>query len=144
MREQPVDPHDPCPYRADHGQNHRHCRMSHSAKRPRDQVHDAAKEIRHRGNGQYFQAALDHGCIRRIDSKKLRAEHISAYPQHSRCFGRQDDTVNEHPVHTFLLSHAVVLAGKAHARLCHGINRHIQKAEDIVCRRISSHSRGAE
>ena len=118
--------------------------MSHSPQSARYQIHNAAQEIRHCSNRQYFQTALNYFCLCRIDPQDLRTEYICSHAQYDRYSRGQQHAVQKHPVHTFLFSHTVILAGKAHARLCHCIYGRIQKSQDIICRRIACHCRGTE
>ena len=118
--------------------------MPHTSQRTRDQIHDAAQEIRDRSNGQNLQAASDHIRIRSVDPQDLRAKYISSHSKYSGSSGRQDHTIHKHSVHTFLLSDTVILTGKTHACLGNGIDRYIQESEDIIGGRITRHRRSAE
>ena len=144
LREKSVDPQDSRPHGPDHREDHRHSRASHPAKGARDQVHDAAQEIRHCSDRQDLQSALDHVCISCIDPEHLGAEYISTDSEDSGYRSGQDHTVREYSVHPLLFPHAVVLARKAHARLCDRIYGNVQESKDIICRCISCHRSRAE
>ena len=45
---------------------------------------------------------------------------------------RQDRTVDQYPIHSFQFFYTIVLAGKAHACLGDGIDRHIQESLSLI------------
>ena len=139
LREEHIDPKDPCAHCPDNGQDHGHCRMSHSTKRSRYQIHDPAEEIRHCGDRQDLKPASDHLAVRCIDPKELRSEHVGPYSQHCRHTCRQDHTVQKYPVHALLLPHTVILTRKAHACLCDCVHRYIQESQDVIRCRVARH-----
>ena len=144
LGEEQIDPYDSGPYRTDNRQYHGYGGMAHSPEGARDQIHDAAQEIGYGGDGKNLQSALDDFCVCSVDAQYLCSEDICAHTHDQRYAGGQDHTVQKHPVHTLCFFHAVILAGKAHACLGHGIDCHIQEAQHIVGGGVAGHGYGAE
>ena len=82
LRENAEDPHDSRSDRSDDGQNHRHRRASHTAQGSREEVHDAAEEIRNRRDRQNFHTAADN---LRVPGVKLR-ENAEDYRRYKETF----------------------------------------------------------
>ena len=142
--ENPEDPHNSGSYRSDHRQDHRDTGMPHSAQSARKQIHNSTQEIRYRGIRKDFHSAVDHFRIFCINFQNLRSEEIGTASKHKGSCHGYDNTVDQHLIHTFIFPDTIVLAGKTHTRLCHGVDRDIQETENIVGSRISRHGSRTE
>ena len=143
-REQSIDPENPHADGSDNRQNHRHCGISHSSQSPREQIHQTAQKIGHSCVGQNLHTTGDHVRLFAVDVQKLWSKEISNASKPQCHNNRQDRTVNQHSIHSFQFFYTIVLAGKAHACLGDGIDRHIQESKNIVGCCISCHGNRAK
>ena len=123
LRENAEDPHDSRSDRSDDGQNHRHRRASHTAQGSREEVHDAAEEIRNRRDRQNFHTAADNLRVPGVNLQDFRTEQIRAATHHQCDAAGENQAVDQHLIHSFVFSDTVVLACEAHARLGDGVDR---------------------
>ena len=143
-REDSEDPHNSKADRSDNRQDHRHTGASHSTQCSRKQIHLSAEEISNCGIGKDLHSALDNLRIFRIDFQKLRAKEICSTSHGKGHHKGQDQTIHQHPVHTFRFPNTVILAGKTHTCLGNRIHGHIQKSKNIIGCCISCHSNGTK
>ena len=122
LRENAEDPHDSRSDRSDDGQNHRHRRASHTAQGSREEVHDAAEEIRNRRDRQNFHTAADNLRVPGVNLQDFRTEQIRAATHHQCDAAGENQAVDQHLIHSFVFSDTVVLACEAHARLGDGVD----------------------
>ena len=122
LRENAEDPHDSRSDRSDDGQNHRHRRASHTAQGSREEVHDAAEEIRNRRDRQNFHTAADNLRVPGVNLQDFRTEQIRAATHHQCHAAGENQAVDQHLIHSFVFSDTVVLACEAHARLGDGVD----------------------
>ena len=108
--------------RSDDGQNHRHRRASHTAQGSREEVHDAAEEIRNRRDRQNFHTAADNLRVPGVNLQDFRTEQIRAATHHQCDAAGENQAVDQHLIHSFVFSDTVVLACEAHARLGDGVD----------------------
>ena len=119
------NPDDSGSYRSDYGENHWYTGMSHSTKCTREQIHNTTKEIRHNRDGHDLHGVGNDFWITGVDPQNLRTEEPEAASHDQRNRNRQHQAVSQHLVHSLIISHTVILAGKAHAGLRHCIDRNI-------------------
>ena len=144
LREDQKDPDHPGSHGSQHGEYHGHGGMTHAPERSREEIHEAAEEIGQRRKGQNLHTASHDFLVIRINFQNLRAKAIERAADHQRHARRQDHAVDKHPIHPLPFSHAVILAREAHAGLGDGVHRRIEKAQQVVGRRVTRHSDGAE
>ena len=117
LRENAEDPHDSRSDRSDDGQNHRHRRASHTAQGSREEVHDAAEEIRNRRDRQNFHTAADNLRVPGVNLQDFRTEQIRAATHHQCDAAGENQAVDQHLIHSFQLTHTIILTGKTHTCL---------------------------
>ena len=122
MREEQKNPHNPGADRPDNGHQHGNGGVPHTAHRSRKQIHQPAQEIRDGRIGEHLDAAPDHLRVGGVDGQDFRSEEVGDAAEREGDADGQRDAVDKDFIHTFVISNAVILACKAHARLRDGVD----------------------
>jgi len=138
-REKSEDPHNPGSYGTDNRKNHRYSGISHSPEGSREQIHNTTTEIWYCSKGKDFHATADYICITGVDLQKFRSKEIRSTAKGQCHTDRKDHTVQKYSVHSFQFLYSIVLTGETHTGLGDCIDRHIEKAKNIIGSSISCH-----
>ena len=131
-REKSKDPHNPGSYGTDNRKNHRYSGISHSPEGSREQIHNTTTEIWYCSKGKDFHATADYICITGVDLQKFRSKEIRSTAKGQCHTDRKDHTVQKYSVHSFQFLYSIVLTGETHTGLGDCIDRHIEKAKNII------------
>ena len=144
IRENSEDPQDSGAYGSDYGEDHGDGGGAHASQGAGEEIHDSAEEVGDGCDGQDLEAGFDNFGVFGVDGEDRGAAEVSSAAEDASNDHREDQAVDQDLVHSFVFSHAVVLAGEAHACLGDGVHRRIEKTQQVVGRRVTRHSDGAE
>ncbi len=94
---------------------------SHASQGAGEEIHDSAEEVGDGCDGQDLEAGFDNFGVFGVDGEDRGAAEVSSAAEDASNDHREDQAVDQDFVHSFVFSHAVVLAGEAHA--CLGYRR---------------------
>ena len=144
IRENSEDPQDSGAYGSDYGEDHGDGGGAHASQGAGEEIHDSAEEVGDGCDGQDLEAGFDNFGVFGVDGEDRGAAEVSSAAEDASNDHREDQAVDQDFVHSFVFSHAVVLAGEAHACLGYGVDGYVEEAEDVVGCRVSCHGYGTE
>jgi len=144
IRKNSEDPQDSGAYGSDYGEDHGDGGGAHASQGAGEEIHDSAEEVGDGCDGQDLEAGFDNFGVFGVDGEDRGAAEVSSAAEDASNDHREDQAVDQDFVHSFVFSHAVVLAGEAHACLGYGVDGYVEEAEDVVGCRVSCHGYGTE
>ena len=140
-REDSEDPQDSGAYGSDYGEDHGNGRGAHASQGAWEEIHDSAEKVGDGCDGQDLETGFDDFRVFGVDREDRGAAEVGSTAEDASYDHRENQAVDQDFVHSFVFSHAVVLAGEAHACLGYGVDGNIHEAKEIVGSSVTGHGR---